>query len=260
MLRQHDRARPGAAALLACALCLCVGAAGAAGERPNLALGGVKTRTLEDVPLVRGKTPNGLDRIVFRGATYLPIELIRVGDTPGKADYKPKQDVVLQHQFVSWRPAGREPKAGATYYVTLKHILTESSHNTTGWGVYATDGNRRSAWRAISPAWIYVDLGKPATIGEVHLYQLPEKYLAKTLRLQWAPDGLSDRQLRADKVWKDVVPAGDWKNPLTGDAVKERMRLLIRPVEMRYFRVVAPHGARKFRAVRIREIELYAPE
>jgi hypothetical protein len=143
------------------------------------------------------------------------------------------------------------------YYVSFRHVASEKDHNTDGSGFYVTDGRIETGWRAISPTWIYLDLKASQTVTEIRLYQ-PESWEAKTLRLQWAPDGAS--KLGTDAPWKDATPAKKaWRNPMTGSDIKAKMLLPIEPTAMRYFRLVAPDGCKQDQAVRINEIELYGP-
>lgn len=226
--------------------------------RKNLALGTVVTRVMTDIPIVRGTKRNGADRVRFRGRRYNMIAIHRIGSKPGLADYKAGEDFGPPSVAIYWSPRGREPQAGSTYYVTFEYMLSERNHNASAHGAFATDGSlTKGLWRSESPTWIYLDLKKEQTVGEVRLFLLP-KYEAKTLGLQWAPDGVVN--LKTDKPWQDVLPAKDrWRNPLTEAHIQAVMTLHIQPVKMRYFRLVAPDGGKKDGFVRILEIELYAP-
>jgi hypothetical protein len=75
-----------------------------------------------NAPQVRGTTST--DTIVDLTGVIMGVSdvvsVISVGSLPGLADYKLTTDYTISNNVINWSPAGAEPVAGATYYITFK--------------------------------------------------------------------------------------------------------------------------------------------
>jgi hypothetical protein len=82
---------------------------------PNLALHRAVMESVE-VCLRRGAAPDSVDPLDATGqkvnAERPAAEIVRVGNEPGAADYREKEDYILTHQGLDWSPRGQEPKPG----------------------------------------------------------------------------------------------------------------------------------------------------
>ena len=256
----------GIAVAVACCL-MCLIAAPAFGQE-NLALNKVVIKTADDIPVIRGNPWPGHERVNadpldITGRTINPhrraLEIVRVGNTPGGSDYEPGKDFVMFNSWmIQWLLDGKQPRQGATYFVSCKYVASEKGHQGGSHGGYLTDGTR-SAWGSRAPGWIYVDLGEEKTIGRAVVRQESgTNYISEKIVLQFAKPGAVD--LEKDAPWENVVSIDDkLKNPLENVA-QPVIDFKIQPVKSRYFRLVVEKGClSNTNFAYISELELYAP-